>query len=65
VPAQLIAEVTQTETILWSFLGFVYLCLLLAFVRTLLRGPKPINWRRYAVGVFVEKRGEDDDAGRE
>lgn len=61
MPAGLIAVITQTESIVWSLLGFAYLCLLLTFARTLLRGPKPINWRRYAVGVFVEKRGEEDD----
>jgi len=67
MPAQLVAEITQTEAVIWSVLGVIYLALLLRFILALLKGgPKPINWRRYAVGVFIEKRGEgdDDDSGR-
>jgi hypothetical protein len=58
-----IAVVTQTETIVWSILGFTYLVLLLYFVRTLLRGPKPIHWQKLSFGVFVEKtrNGKDED----
>lgn len=55
---------TQTEIISWTIFGFVYLVLLLYFIRALLRGPKPIHWRRFSLGVFVEKtknKGEEDD----
>lgn len=55
VPARLIAAVTQTEAIVWSILGFAYLLCLLVFVRTLLRGPKPLHWRGWRVGVYLER----------
>jgi hypothetical protein len=38
------------------------LVLLLFFVRALLKGPRPIHWRRFSMGVFVEKTRDARDA---
>jgi len=59
----MIIAATQTEIVVWSVLAFVYLCLLLAFVKTLLRGPQPIHWRMYRIGLFVDREPRNDDAG--
>ena len=62
----MLAAVTQTEIIAWTIFGLLYLCALLWFVLVLLRGPSTIRWRRFSVGVFVEKlrNGEESDDER-
>jgi len=65
-----LATITQTDIVVWTVVGFFYLVALLWFVIVLLKGgPRPIRWRRFSVGVYVEKlrNGEerDDDKGRD
>lgn len=60
----MLAAITQTEIIAWTVFGLLYLCALLWFVLVLLKGgPRPIRWRRFSVGVYVEKlrNGEERD----
>jgi len=54
--------VTQTEIIFWSVFGFIYACLLLWFIKVLLRGgPKPLAWRRFSIGFYVERQPKDEE----
>jgi hypothetical protein len=60
-----LAAITQTEVIAWTAFGFLYLVALLVFVRTLMRGPRPLHWLRLRAGFFVERephrKDEEDD----